>query len=454
MKPRIALSMIVRNAEADLPRCLASVGGIVDETVVADTGSSDSTCQVAAQHGARVLRIPWADDFAQARNQALAAIDADWVLVLDADEQLGPEARVRIPALVLREEVKGYLVTIRNYVPSLQQRVWDRPAKPNDGGALETAKSYPAYVEHENVRLFRRDPEIYFVGRVHETVGRRITQIGGLLPPADFCIHHFGMVASPETQARKNRFYRELGQRKVEELPLDAQAHFELGVVEFDNFHHYEAALGYFLRACELKPSFGISWLFAALAALRLERYAAALQLIREAQAQRYISPLVLETEGDAHYHLEEFAEARTFYSRALQAGPGSAFLESKLALAELRCGETEVGLRRLRRAVQTEQDTPELHDRLITALVFAGRLAEAAEAAEAKLALAEPDERTFLRAASIWAKLGDWPRARQNIAAGLARFPRSERLQSALAEIVNFSPLSKYSRQNIVFCH
>jgi glycosyltransferase involved in cell wall biosynthesis len=453
MKPRIALSMIVRNAEADLPRCLASVTGVVDEMVVADTGSSDATCQVAAQHGARVLQIPWADDFAQARNQALAAVDADWVLVLDADEQLGPEAPVRIPELVVREDVKGYLVTIRNYVPSLQQRVWDRPAKPNDS-LLETAKTYPAYVEHENVRLFRRDPEIYFVGRVHETVGRRISEIGGALPRADFCIHHFGMAASPETNARKNRFYRELGRRKVQEMPLDAQAHFELGVVEFDNFHHYEEALGCFSRACELKPSMGLSWLFAALAALCLERYAAALQFIRKAQAQGYTSPLVLETEGDAHYHLGEFAEARTFYSRALEAGPGSAFLESKHALAELRCGETEVGLRRLHWAVQAERDAAELHDRLITGLVFAGRLAEAAEAAEAKLALAEPDERSFLRAASIWAQLGDWPRARQNVAAGLERFPQSEGLQSALAEIVNSSPIPKYPRQNIVFHH
>ena len=400
------------------------------------------------------LRIPWADDFAQARNQALGAVESDWVLVLDADEQLGPEARACIPNLVLREEVSGYLVTIRNYVPSLQQRVWDRPAQPNECCPLESAKAYPAYVEHENVRLFRRDPEIYFVGRVHETVGRRITEIGGALPKADFCIHHFGMAASPETSARKNRFYRELGRRKVQEMPLDAQAHFELGVVEFDNFHNYEEALGYFLRACELKPSFGIGWLFAALAALRLERYVPAVRFIRAAQVHGYTSRLVLETEGDAHYHLGELTEARDLYNRALHAGPGSVFLESKLALAELRCGETEVGLRRLRCALQAERNAPELHDRLITGLVFAGRLAEAAAAAEAKLALAKPDERSFLRAASIWAKLGDWPRARQNVTAGLKSFPQSERLQSALAEIVNSNPMSDHPRQNIVFHH
>ena len=55
-------------------------------------------------------------------------------------------------------------------------------------------------------------------------------------------------------------------------MPLNAQAHFELGLVEFDNFHNYEEALRHFRRACELNPRLAVSWLFAALAALELEQ--------------------------------------------------------------------------------------------------------------------------------------------------------------------------------------
>jgi glycosyltransferase involved in cell wall biosynthesis len=441
--------MIVRDAERDLPDCLASVRGLVDEIVIADTGSADSTREIAVRQGARLLQIAWNDDFAQARNQALAVVLADWVLVLDADEELDPEAKSSIPKLVSAGDVAGYLVTIRNYVSGLQERIWDRPAKPNDS-RLQRARAYPAYVEHENVRLFRRDPQVYFVGRVHETVGHRIGETGGKLARAGFAIHHFGLAASPQTRARKNTMYRELGRRKIRERPQDAQAHLELGLVEFDNFHNYQEALLCFHRSCELNPKLGVNWLFAALAALRLERYEPALTYIRGAQGHGYNSPLVLETEGDAQYNLGNFGEAGRLYRKANKSGQGSPLhpnapktgtlgaplLESKLAMAELRCGETDTALRRLRRALREAPHAPELHDRLITALAFVGKLYEAAQAAENKLAEIGPDESSFLRAASIWAKLREWQKAESNVAFGLRQFPHSERLRHALAEV------------------
>jgi glycosyltransferase involved in cell wall biosynthesis len=435
MKPRVALSMIVRDAEQDLRRCLESARDVVDEIVIADTGSTDRTLAIAAEYNARVIQIAWEDDFALARNQSLAAVTADWVLMLDADEELDPAAGESIASLILRSSVSGYMVTIRNYVTGLHERIWDRPAKPNES-PLESAKPYPAYVEHENVRLFRHEPHITFVGRVHETVGHRITEAGGLLEKADFCIHHFGMTVGPEVRARKNRFYRDLGRRKVQERPGDAQAHFELGLMEFDNFHNYEEALRCFHRGCELNPKLTVSWLFAALTALRLGRNAPALAYIRGAQAQGYCTPMVLETEGDANYNLGNYPEAVRLYSRAHRADPASGSLQSKLAMAELRCGDPENALRRLRRALHEERHTPEIHDRLISALVFTGRLNEAAEAAEAKLESVDPDETSFMRAVSIRVQLREWEKAEASVAAGLEKFPQSERLQQALAAV------------------
>ena len=233
--PTLALSMIVRDAALSLPACLESVRGIVDEIVVADTGSADDTIEVGLGFGAHVIPIAWTDDFAEARNRALGAVKSDWVLVLDADEQLDSAAGQHIPLLLTDTSVSAYQVTIRNYVLSLEDRIWDRAAKPNDSH-LPAASTYPAYVEHENVRLFRRDPEIYFVGRVHESVGPRVLESGRKLGRAPFSIHHFGLVADAETRARKNHFYRRLGQQKVREMPKNAQAHLELGLVELDNF--------------------------------------------------------------------------------------------------------------------------------------------------------------------------------------------------------------------------
>ena len=83
---RIALVMIVRDEARSLERCLASALPWVDETVVVDTGSRDATIEIARRLGARVGHFAWSDDFAAARNAALALTDASWRLVLDGDE--------------------------------------------------------------------------------------------------------------------------------------------------------------------------------------------------------------------------------------------------------------------------------------------------------------------------------------------------------------------------------
>ena len=68
--------MIVRDEARCLERCLASARPWVDGIVVLDTGSVDATVEIARRHGARVAHFAWIDDFAAARNAALAASDA------------------------------------------------------------------------------------------------------------------------------------------------------------------------------------------------------------------------------------------------------------------------------------------------------------------------------------------------------------------------------------------
>ncbi len=432
--PTLALSMIVRDEAGRLEACLESVRGAVDEIVVADTGSVDATPQIARHHGARVVNIPWENDFAQARNRALAEVRSDWVLAMDADEQLDPAAKTLIPRLLERADVKGYQVTLRNYVLSLTDRLWDRPARANDA-LFEPARPFPAYVEHQNVRLFRRRSDVYFVGRVHETVGHRILETGGRLEQADFIIHHFGLAAPPDVRTRKNHLYRELGRGKVQEMPRNAQAHFELGLVEFDCFHNDGEALACFDRACRLDPKLGVAWLFAGLARLRLGRPQDALETLQRAAACGYRTALVAEAQGDAHYNLGRFEAARRCYRRALEETEDPAEIESKLGLVEVRLGLADSGLKRLERAVRQKPAKAALYDRLIVAGAFLGKLEIAAAAAEAKIERAEPDPRAYLRAASIRAQQGGWERAIEILRKGTHQFPEAQKLQQALAE-------------------
>lgn len=85
-RPTLAAALIARDEARCIARCLESVAPFVDRMVVVDTGSTDDTAAIARTCGAQVSHLPWPDDFSVARNHALDLADADWTLVIDADE--------------------------------------------------------------------------------------------------------------------------------------------------------------------------------------------------------------------------------------------------------------------------------------------------------------------------------------------------------------------------------
>ncbi len=102
---KLTAFMIVRNEEALLPRCLASLCGVVDAVQVLDTGSDDGTAAILNRAAADPQGPPlnWAAidfvDFGTARRAALARVDTEWALWIDADEMVSEALRVRIGQL-------------------------------------------------------------------------------------------------------------------------------------------------------------------------------------------------------------------------------------------------------------------------------------------------------------------------------------------------------------------
>jgi glycosyltransferase involved in cell wall biosynthesis len=80
--------MIVKNEEQVLDRCLNSVKDLVDEIVIVDTGSTDSTKEIAANYTDRIFHFEWIDDFSAARNYSFRHATKDYILWLDADDLL------------------------------------------------------------------------------------------------------------------------------------------------------------------------------------------------------------------------------------------------------------------------------------------------------------------------------------------------------------------------------
>ena len=95
----ISLCMIVKNEEDTLKRCIDSVRDIVDEIIIADTGSTDKTREIAASLTKTVYDFEWINDFSAARNFAYAKATMDYILILDADDVLEEEDRAKFKKL-------------------------------------------------------------------------------------------------------------------------------------------------------------------------------------------------------------------------------------------------------------------------------------------------------------------------------------------------------------------
>jgi glycosyltransferase involved in cell wall biosynthesis/radical SAM superfamily enzyme YgiQ (UPF0313 family)/Tfp pilus assembly protein PilF len=142
---RLSVCLIVKNEERFLDQCLVSVRDVADQIVVVDTGSTDRTIEIARTHGAEVHAFAWCDDFSAARNAALEHATGEWVLALDADEELPPDQHDALRRMLDRASIMG----------------WRLPLV--DVGREENGHHYVP-------RLFRNAPGLFYVGRVHEQV--------------------------------------------------------------------------------------------------------------------------------------------------------------------------------------------------------------------------------------------------------------------------------------------
>ena len=115
LKKSLSLALIAKNEARCLARCLQSVQATVNEIIVVDTGSTDDTVRIALECQARVVGFPWGDDFAAARNFALAQTTGDWILVLDADEHASPALAAEIPGFIATSSAIGRLKIVSDF---------------------------------------------------------------------------------------------------------------------------------------------------------------------------------------------------------------------------------------------------------------------------------------------------------------------------------------------------
>jgi len=147
---RLSACIITLNEEHNLPRLLASLTGIADEIIVVDSGSTDHTQAVAVKHGAAFHFREWTD-FAEQKNFAASLAQTDWILSLDADEELSSALHASILDWKKREPQFD--------VYEVARKAWYL------GAWIKHSGWYPDFKK----RLYRKSAA-EFAGSLHETL--------------------------------------------------------------------------------------------------------------------------------------------------------------------------------------------------------------------------------------------------------------------------------------------
>ena len=206
---KLSLCMIVRDEEATLGRCLAAAAPAVDEIIVVDTGSTDRTVQIAAQYGARVIEHAWTGSFAEARNVSFEAASGDWILYLDADEELVSDDVAALRALTGQTWREAFYLVETSYTGEL-----------GDGQAMV----------HNALRLFRNRPQYRFTGRLHEQISHTLpTYNPDRVEQSAIRITHYGYLGSVRAAKEKSARNIELLERQARESAPTPFMQFNLG---------------------------------------------------------------------------------------------------------------------------------------------------------------------------------------------------------------------------------
>ncbi|HEX9653139.1 MAG TPA: glycosyltransferase, partial [bacterium] len=206
----LSVCLIVKNEERHLANCLRSVQAIADQIVVVDTGSQDNTVAIATQFGAKIYHYAWQKDFAAARNFANEQATGDWILQLDADEELFVEDQYKVREIIHRDDCSGAYLALHNRVSS------------------SFGESKPTI--HYLVRLYKNRPDFYYENAIHE-----ILKISGEVKPVDINILHHGYNMQLDEMQNKRLRNAEILYNRYKQNPDSVTTLFYLSMLHLGN---------------------------------------------------------------------------------------------------------------------------------------------------------------------------------------------------------------------------
>jgi glycosyltransferase involved in cell wall biosynthesis len=225
----VSLCMIVRDEEEMLAACLESCREAVSEMIVVDTGSTDRSVEIAESFGARVVHFAWTGNFSDARNAGIDQATGDWILWLDADEQLEPGDGSRLAELTREPWREAHWFVETNYTGQ------------HEGGTAS---------QHLALRLFRNRPGYRFTLAIHEQIRNSMPyDLTERFGPPSLRIRHYGYLKQRIDDRGKHARNLELLHGELETNPRSSFTHFNIATeyVGLDDLpsarRHYEQGL-------------------------------------------------------------------------------------------------------------------------------------------------------------------------------------------------------------------
>lgn len=177
----IGLLIIVKDEEQNIPNALSSAYGLFDQIVVVDTGSNDKTTSIASKFGAEIHYFEWIKDFSAARNYGIKAMRTDWIMTLDADEEINRRSFLAEKDLINDDNLGGLNCEIINDLNQGEQKS-----------------------KHRYTRIFRNNPYIRFEGKIHEQIRESIENQNLKIAETKIKINHFGYSDDTEEKGKRN----------------------------------------------------------------------------------------------------------------------------------------------------------------------------------------------------------------------------------------------------------
>jgi len=294
----ITLSMIVKNEEKHLAKCLESVKNVVDEIVLVDTGSTDKTLEIAERYSAKIFHFKWIDDFAAARNFALSHASGDWILYLDADECITEKSAPEIKRLTKQKKREAYKCTVRS---------------------VDDFNHRPSVMTY--TRLFANEKNIRFEGKVHEQIEESLRKNNFAIKNSTIEIDHYGYNLSKDELKIKAGRNLLILLNQYEENKSSYYA-FQLGQT-YTILNEKENAVSYFtsaLKDASLPKEYqSLAYRYLAIEAAEKQNYKSASELIEKSLRCDGDQPLALFAAANIRLKLGDAASVDKYSRKAFE---------------------------------------------------------------------------------------------------------------------------------------